>query len=91
MLDLDSPAWGNLRASGGGRGARTAALLQRFRDGDDSELDELYHQVCHQNSVGEVAYPAVPHLVAMAANAPPPMRDRLIAVVGSVVASMSVF
>ncbi|MDB5339462.1 MAG: hypothetical protein JWN70_5081 [Planctomycetaceae bacterium] len=43
--------------------ALTVKLLRQAGAGDDSVYPELYHQVCHQFTVGAVAYLAVPHLV----------------------------
>jgi hypothetical protein len=67
------------------------SLLHRLRDGDDSELGELQNQICHQNSVREVAYLVVPRLIEMAEPSPAPRRARLLGLVGTVVASMRVF
>jgi len=68
MVDLDSPVWRNMSASCGGTGELSAKLLRRIREGvdDDATFAELYHQVCHQLSVGRVACIAVPHLVDIA-------------------------
>ncbi len=63
MLDLDSSVWGTILASPGGTGTLAAKLLRQARDGDESAYGELYHQVCHQFTVGAVAYVAVSHLV----------------------------
>lgn len=45
-------------------------LLERIVAGEVEPFEKLGHQTCHQGSVGEVAYAAVPHLVAVARTAP---------------------
>jgi hypothetical protein len=75
MLSLDSPRWEKLRASGGGTGALARRLLLEIRDGTGSDWPELYHQACHQLTVGEVAYAVVPHAVEIAERLP--ARERL--------------
>jgi hypothetical protein len=87
MIDLDSPAWGIIPASPGGTGALAARLLRQARDGDESAYGELYHQVCHQFSVGAVAYAAVPHLVQIARDADPRRRAQPLSIVGTVAAA----
>ena len=89
MIDLESPQWKTAKASPGGNGALTADLLRQFRDGDDSAFGELYQQVCHQNTVGEVAYLAAPQMVAIARNSLPHRRALMLGIVGSIVASMN--
>lgn len=88
MLELDSPVWDTIRASPGGTGALTAQLLARVQGGDESSWAELHHQVCHQNTVGEVAYVAAPHIVAIAREATPRLRALLLVTIGAIVASM---
>ena len=87
MLALDSPRWATIQASGGGTGALTASLLRQASTGDEEAFGELYNQVCHQNTVGQVAYFAVPHLVQIAGEAKPQLRALMLSIVGSVVAS----
>jgi hypothetical protein len=91
MIDLESTEWKAAKASPGGNGALTADLLRQFREGDDSAFGELYQQVCHQGTVGEVAYLAVPHMVVIARNSPPHRRALLLGIVGSIVASMNCY
>lgn len=87
MLDLDSPRWGDIPSSPGGTGLLAAQLLRQIRGGDDSACGELFEQVCHQFSVGAVAYVVVPHLVEIASTRPPGDRVRPLAIVGSVAAA----
>ena len=87
MLDLESPVWDTISASPGGTGALAAGLIRRARDGDESAYGELYHQVCHQFTVGEVAYVAVPHLVQIARIGGPRQRVQPLSIVGSVAAA----
>ncbi len=75
MLALDSPRWATLRGSSGLTSALAHRLLREIWDGTGSDWAELYHQVCHQVSVGEVAYAVVPHLIEIAARLP--IRERL--------------
>lgn len=86
MLDLDSPIWNTIPSSAGGTGALAAGLLRRAWRGDDTAYDELVHQVCHQFTVGAVAYVVVPHLVQIARNCHPAQRVRPLSIVGMVVA-----
>lgn len=88
MLDLKSNVWANIEASSGGKGLLTAELLTQLWDGDESAMDELYQQICHQYSVGETAYVAVPHLVAIARRSTNlSFKAWLLDIVGTVVAS----
>jgi hypothetical protein len=88
MLDLNSTEWANIESSPGGNGLLTAELLAQLWSGDDDALPELYQQVCHQNSIGETAYVAVPHLVAIARrSANLQLKAWLLEIVGSIVAS----
>jgi len=87
VIELDSTAWADVKASPGGNGVLTAQLLADLRDGDESAWGELYQQVCHQNSVGEVAFVAAPHMVAIARVSTPRIRALLLSTVGSIVAS----
>ncbi len=87
MLDLNSPRWKQLKASPGGDGELAVALLRKVLNGDHSAYDELYQQVCHQFSVGEVAYAVVPHLVDMAFSAPSELKISALNIVGAVAAS----
>jgi len=91
MLSLDSPAWDTIPSSPGGTGTLTAQLLRSIRNGDDSAYDELYHQICHQLSVGAVAYVAVPHLVEISRSAPRRQQVRPLSIVGTVSAALLAF
>lgn len=87
MLDLDSPIWRTIRSSVGGTGALAADLLRRIRGGDDEPFAELYHQVCHQLTVGPIAYVVVPHLVDIARTARGSRLTWALSTVGTVVAT----
>jgi hypothetical protein len=87
MLDLNSPLWRTIPASGGGTGVLAAELLRRIRGGDDEPFAELYHQVCHQLTVGPVAYVVVPHLVEIARTAKGSRLAWALSTVGTVVAT----
>ena len=87
MLDLSSAEWSHLRASAGGDGRLTAHLLTKLAGGDTDEWAELHHQVCHQNTVGEVAYVAAPHMVEIARGASPYIRAQLLSTLGAIEAS----
>lgn len=91
MLALDSPRWATLKASPGGSGALAAQLIRAIRSGVVSELGELYHQCCHQLTVGEVAYAAVPHLVDNALGLPVHERVEPLGIVGTVKACCVAF
>ncbi len=88
MLDLTSPLWAGVQASAGGNGLLTAALLRQLRAGDAGAWAELHHQVCHQDTVGETAYVAAPHMVAIAQTAAARLRSLLLGTLASVVSSM---
>src|SRR5262245_43094989 len=87
MLDLDSPLWADIPASGGMNSAGAVRLLRQARAGDGSGYPELYHQLCHQFTVGEVAYVAVPHLVDIARGANVRRRVWPLRIVGTVEAA----
>ena len=84
MLDLESLEWEAIASNG----KFTAQLIIKVQAGDDSALDELYQQLCHQNTVSKVAFAAVPHLISIARN---PLnikrRAMLLSTIGSIVAS----
>lgn len=87
MLDLKSPEWVKIKP--GGSGALTAELLARLSEVYDTEaLGELYNQVCHQNSVNELAFVAAPHIVAIARQTSNlQFKSWLLSIVGDIVAS----
>lgn len=76
-----------LKASCGGKGELTVELLKQAKGGDLAAYDELNHQLCHQFSVGEVAYAAVPHLVELARIAEADVKVKPLAIVGAIAAS----
>jgi hypothetical protein len=87
MLDLESPLWAEIPASSGMNSALAVTLLREARAGDDSGYPELYHQLCHQFTVGEVAYVAVPHLVDIARGLEVRRRVWPLSIVGTVEAA----
>jgi hypothetical protein len=87
MLDLDSPIWAKIPASSGMSSALTVKLLRQVRLHDDSSYPELYHQVCHQFTVGAVAYVAIPHLVDIARSVEVKRRVWPLSIVGTVAAA----
>src|SRR5262245_14341288 len=87
MLDLDSPLWADIPASSGMNSALAVRLLRQARAGDDSGYPELYHQLCHQFTVGEVAYVATPHLVDIAQRIDVSRRVWPLSIVGTVEAA----
>jgi hypothetical protein len=91
MLALDSPRWATLKASPGGSGALAAQLLGAIRSGAVNEFGELYHQCCHQLTVGEVAYAVAPHVVDIARGIPVRERVEPLGIVGSVAACCAAF
>ncbi|HVE58574.1 MAG TPA: hypothetical protein VNB22_17200 [Pyrinomonadaceae bacterium] len=92
MLELKSSEWSKIRASAGGNGLLTAELLQQLYDSDESAWSEFYQQVCHQYTVGETAYVAVPHLVEIARiKEDQNFRALMLSTVGTIVASMYVY
>ncbi len=91
MLDLSSEQWANISASPGNDGTLTASLLRRLAEGDEDALDELYQQVCHQNTVGEVAFVTAPHLVWIARHQAPRLCALLLGTLGTIVASAATY
>lgn len=92
MLELNSSEWSKIRASAGGNGLLTVELLQQFYNNDESAWSEFYQQVCHQYTVGETVYVAVPHLVEIARiNEKHSFRALMLSTVGTIVASMQVY
>jgi hypothetical protein len=91
MIDLKSPVWGMIAASCGGDGLFAAQLLRDLRDGDESAMDELHHQICHQFTVGETAYVATPHLVAIARSAGLQLRLSILVTIAHIVAGRQTY
>jgi hypothetical protein len=67
VLSLTDPKWGGLQSTYSD-GTRVAELLARADSGTPFDLwyDELFQELCHQYTVSEAAYAALPHLVAQA-------------------------
>jgi hypothetical protein len=67
MLSLTDPTWSKLQSTYGA-GTRVADLLSLAASG--APFDRWYHQLfqelCHQYTVSEAAYAALPHLVKLA-------------------------
>ncbi len=91
MIELTSTLWQSISSSPGGTGKLVASLLCQAHDGDETVYPELYHQLCHQNTVGGVAYIAVPHLAHIARNSSPQKRVWPLSIIGTVVASRAAF
>ena len=66
-------------------------LLREIRAGTGFDWAELYHQVCHQLSVGEVAYAVVPHVVEVAGRLPSRKRLWPLVIAGTVAACRAAF
>jgi hypothetical protein len=86
MLDYDDQRWETLQASPGGTGELAARLLSQIRDGKgvDAAYAELYEQICHQGTVGEVAYAVVPHLIDIAKQSRPEQQYQPLAQIAAV-------
>ena len=67
MLLLNDERWSELQ-SNYGDGRRAARLLSVAAAGTpmDDWYDDLFQELCHQYTVSEAAYAAMPHLVALA-------------------------
>jgi hypothetical protein len=67
MLSLTDSQWGELQSTYGD-GIRVAKLLAHADSGIpfDRWYDELFQELCHQYTVSEAAYAALPHLVTLA-------------------------
>lgn len=91
MLELDSPRWATLRSSPGPTAELARRLLREIRAGTGANWPELYHQACHQFTVGEAAYAIVPHAVEIAGSLP--VRERLwpLSIAGTVAACGAAF
>lgn len=64
MLELDDPRWKQLHGNYT-NGGHVAELLSEASKGTPSEdwYDDLFQELCHQYTVSEAAYAALPHLV----------------------------
>ena len=69
MLSLTEPAWSELQSTYGA-GTRVVELLLRAESGApfDRWYHDLFQELCHQYTVSEAAYAALPHLVNLARN-----------------------
>ena len=67
MLSLTDPKWSELQSTYGD-GTRVAELLSHAESGVpfDRWYHDLFQELCHQYTVSEAAYAALPHLVALA-------------------------
>ena len=67
MLSLTDPTWSELQSTYG-NGTRVAELLSRAESGVpfDRWYHDLFQELCHQYTVSEAAYAALPHLVTLA-------------------------
>jgi hypothetical protein len=67
VLSLSDPRWSELQSTYGS-GTRVVDLLSRAEGGApfDSWYHDLFQELCHQYTVSEAAYAAVPHLVNLA-------------------------
>lgn len=87
MLTFDDARWGKLQSTYGD-GRRVSGLLSTAASGAPKEnwYDDLFQELCHQYSVSEAAYAALPHLVALAAK-PGIARNDLLVLIGACFAS----
>jgi hypothetical protein len=79
MLELDDPRWKQLH-SNYTNGGHVAELLTEASKGTPSDdwYDDLFQELCHQYTVSEAAFPALPHLVVLAAQKPSLSEELLI-------------
>lgn len=91
MLTLDSDKWLQLKSNSVSNGFVALTILKKFYAGERLDIDELAHQMCHQYSVSEVAYAAVPYLVTISVNAAFEEAITLLRVVSSVLIGMQVY
>lgn len=65
MIPLDDPRWAGLQGNYTD-GRRTAALLRQVLAGAplDAWYDDLFQELCHQYTISEAAYAAIPYLVS---------------------------
>jgi len=87
MLSLENDRWGELQATYGDAQS-VARLLSMAADGApvDEWYDDLFQELCHQYTVSEAAYAALPHLVSLAAHLET-ARKELVVLIGSCYAS----
>lgn len=82
MLSLENPMWINLKGNYS-TGEHIAELLIRAWNEESVQdwadwYEEVFQELCHQYTLSEAAYAAVPHLVAIAAERPPVREDCLL-------------
>lgn len=83
MLSLDDGRWSGLQTTYGD-GRRVARLLSAAAGGAPLEdwYDDLFQELCHQYTVSEAAYAALPHLVRLAAQSET-TRKHLLVLIGA--------
>jgi hypothetical protein len=87
MLDLRSPIWSRLKDAYGSA-AGVPALITRLSKGGREVLGDLYGAICHQGTVYDASFAAVPHLVDIALSAQDPnFRAEVLVLVGSIAKS----
>ncbi len=79
MLSLDDPRWSEL-SHAYGSAADIPALLKQAADDPSPKLDyrtppwfDLWSALCHQGDAYSASFAALPHLIAIAETAPPPI------------------
>ena len=87
MLSLENERWGELQSTYGDGGS-VASLLSMAASGApvNEWYDNLFQELCHQYTVSQSAYAALPHLVRLAAQADT-TRKELLVLVGACYAS----
>lgn len=87
MLALNDGRWSELQSTYGD-GRRAARLLSIAAAGTplDDWYDDLFQELCHQYTVSEAAYAAMPHLVVLAKQSET-ARKHLLVLIGSCYAS----
>lgn len=79
MIELTDSKWSELSGNYG-RGDQVAELIAKAQAGAplDEWYEQLFQQLCHQETVSEAAYVAAPHLVKIAASLGAPRKDLII-------------
>lgn len=79
MIELTDPKWSELEGNYG-NGAQVAELIAKAMAGApvDEWYENLFQDLCHQETVSEAAYAAAPHLVKIAASPGAPRKDLII-------------
>jgi hypothetical protein len=83
MIPLTDPIWSQFQANYTD-GRTVAGLLARAYSGKslDTWYDDLFQEICHQYTVSQAAYPAAPHLIALAKKNEP-FRKHLLILLGA--------